>query len=427
MTHYGVLPCPRRRGKGGHSLLLAASFMALSACVRTPAARHVFRQTTTDGVVIALNTGGPKYEGPLFRCERAYVLREEPDRPESLLYGPNGVLRDTAGRCYVMDVGNRRVAVFGPDGRFERAIGRQGGGPGEFDTPLLSLAGLKDGILDVWDPSTRYIHRFRTDGLFLDRIRSPVAGEVYYRPQDDLFIAVRLYGTFEQEQLCWGQEFRARKASGDTVGRAVTPLVHVKYFVPWEGMTRNNGGLEYLPFIREPSMTYAGDQGMASTVGTEPVVEFHAFDGTLQRRMVIEDLPGGEVTAANEAAYRADFDRRMSNLDTGEERYREQQRIRMVFPERRIVWSAIQVDDRGYVWLEVFEEEYERAERGGGVLYDLLSPVGEYLGRTTLPSSGHVSGGHLVGVVTDPASGAETWTVWRLVPLAEGFDYRKTR
>ncbi len=413
---------PHRRQQ--YLLILAASFMALSACDRTPAARHVFRQTTTDGVIVATNSGGPKYDGPLFRCEQVSVLKEEPDHPETLLYNPNNVLRDGDGRCYVMDVGNRRVAVFGPDGRFERSIGRRGEGPGEFDTPLLFLSGLADGIVSVWDPHTRLIHRFRTDGVFLDRIRSPVAGEVYYRPQDDLFIAVRIYGTFEQEQLCWGQEFRARKASGDTVSQARTPLVHVKYFVPWEGMTRNNGGLEYLPFIREPSMTYAGDQGMASTVGTEPVVEIHAFDGTMRRRILIESLPDGTVTSREEADYWADFDRRFAGLDTGEERYRESQRVRMVFPERRTLWSDILVDDRGHFWLQVFEEPYEQVRRGGGVLCDVLSPVGEYLGRTTLPAFGHVSGSHLVGSVVDPASGAETWTVWRLVPLPEGFVYR---
>ena len=225
---------PHRRQQ--YLLILAASFMALYACVRTPPPRHVFQQTTVDGVAVATSTGGPKYEGPLFRSEVIHVLKEEPERPESLLYDPNGVLRDTDGRCYVMDVGNRRVAVFGPDGRFERSIGRQGSGPGEFDSPLLSLCGLEDEMVSVWDPHTRLIHRFRTDGVFLDRIRSPMGGEIYYRSPDDLFISVRIYGTFEQEQLCWGQEFIARRAAGDTVGRAATPLVHVKYFVPWEGM-----------------------------------------------------------------------------------------------------------------------------------------------------------------------------------------------
>jgi hypothetical protein len=408
-------------------LLVSIGLVSLGStgCNKTPAARHAFRRYLQNGVAIAVNTGGPKYDGPIFDCEGAYVLREEPDRPESLLYNPNGVRMDADGRCYVMDVGNRRVAVFGPDGRFERAIGRRGEGPGEFDSPLLFLSGLEDGVLNIWDPHTRQVHRFRTDGIFLDRRHSPISGqELYYRSREELFVAIRIYGTFEQEELRWGQEFIARNAEGDTVGRAVTPLVLVKYFVPWEGMTRNNGGLEYLPLIREPSMTYGGEKGMASTVGTELVVEVHAFDGTLRRRILIDDLLEGSVTAQDKADYRADFDRRYSGLDTGEERYRELQRVRMVFPERRTLWSDIQVDDRGYFWLEIFEEPYERERRGGGILFDVLNTEGEYLGRTTLPVAGEIDRGHLIGAVTDTVTGAETWTVWRLVPRPKGFAYR---
>jgi hypothetical protein len=405
-------------------LFLSLTLLGLSGCGRTEVAPHPFQQYVQDGVAIAANTGGPKFDGPLFRCEQAYVLREEPDRPESLLYKAGGIRRDADGRCYVLDVGNRRIAVFDPDGRFERAIGRQGEGPGEFSSSLLFLSGLEGDVLIVWDAGARRVNRFRTDGTFLDLARSPIAGqEVYYRSQDGLFIAVRIYGTLENDELQWGQEFIARRSDGETAGSARTPLVLVKYFVPWPGMTRNDGGLEYLPFIREPSMAYAGDAGMVSTVGTEPIVEVHDFEGTLRKRILVE-LPEAAVIPEDVAAFLDDFDHRTDGLDTGEERYREKQRTLMRFPERRTVWNDIRVDDRGWFWLEVYEEAYERAGRGGGVLFDVLGPEGEYLGRTELPASGEIGQGHLLGIVTDPESGAETCTVWRLVPLPKGLDYR---
>ncbi len=44
-------------------------------------------------------------------------------------------LLDAQGRLYVLDTGNHRVQVFGPDGKYIKTIGRQGQGPGEFFMP----------------------------------------------------------------------------------------------------------------------------------------------------------------------------------------------------------------------------------------------------------------------------------------------------
>lgn len=50
-------------------------------------------------------------------------------------FGGVSVDADGAGNVYVLDNGNARIQVFGPDGRFVRSIGSEGEGPGEFQIP----------------------------------------------------------------------------------------------------------------------------------------------------------------------------------------------------------------------------------------------------------------------------------------------------
>jgi len=47
-------------------------------------------------------------------------------------YMPSDVMADSRGNIYVLDGGEARVQVYGPDGDYLRTLGKQGSGPGEF-------------------------------------------------------------------------------------------------------------------------------------------------------------------------------------------------------------------------------------------------------------------------------------------------------
>jgi hypothetical protein len=65
-----------------------------------------------------------------------------------------------------MDRAGHRIIVFGADGRFLHSLGRQGGGPGEFNFPLaLSIA--HDGTTSLFDVSKRKLVRFGPDAAIL--------------------------------------------------------------------------------------------------------------------------------------------------------------------------------------------------------------------------------------------------------------------
>jgi hypothetical protein len=82
------------------------------------------------------------------------------------------LLLDAAGRVYVVDNGNRAVLVFGPDGEFERQLGREGAGPGEYRDPY-SLAWLGD-TLALLDPRNARLALFLRDGSWAGSWRASV-------------------------------------------------------------------------------------------------------------------------------------------------------------------------------------------------------------------------------------------------------------
>ncbi|HEX7088613.1 MAG TPA: 6-bladed beta-propeller [Longimicrobiales bacterium] len=83
---------------------------------------------------------------------------------------------DARDNLYVLDRANHRVLVYDTAGRFVRQLGRQGGGPGEFQAPIGMAVG-RDGTVIVADVAHRNFTVFRPDGE-LDRTApyDPAAG-----------------------------------------------------------------------------------------------------------------------------------------------------------------------------------------------------------------------------------------------------------
>jgi hypothetical protein len=79
-----------------------------------------------------------------------------------------GVAFDDAGNLFVLDRGNHRVVVYGPDGRFVRMFGRRGGGPGELQVPMnLVVTGQEVAILDMAHNAAII---YRADGTYLRNV-----------------------------------------------------------------------------------------------------------------------------------------------------------------------------------------------------------------------------------------------------------------
>jgi outer membrane protein assembly factor BamB len=85
---------------------------------------------------------------------------------------PQHVGIDLAGNAYVIDPGNERIVVFGPDGAYVKELGESGQGPGQFQFSQPGWAfGSVDvdvsGAIYVSDTHNHRIQKFDSDGAYL--------------------------------------------------------------------------------------------------------------------------------------------------------------------------------------------------------------------------------------------------------------------
>ena len=82
----------------------------LTCCSPDHETRHSFIVEEIEGVLTAVNRGGPKYLDPLFSYEEVLTLQQTEDETASLLYLPSVILMDEEGFFYIQDSGNYRIA-----------------------------------------------------------------------------------------------------------------------------------------------------------------------------------------------------------------------------------------------------------------------------------------------------------------------------
>jgi hypothetical protein len=123
------------------------------------------------GPATALEAQAP----PRWTVERVVRIGSEND-PGQALTRVTGIVIGPAGERFVAQPMDHAVRVFAADGRFVRAIGRQGAGPGEFD--LLGGIGLTGDSLYASDQRYRRVTFFDFEGTYLGdlTVASPALG-----------------------------------------------------------------------------------------------------------------------------------------------------------------------------------------------------------------------------------------------------------
>jgi len=405
-------------------LLAGSAFLTAVACARPDDRVDSFRLVTEGSVVRAVSPGTPAFSGELFDYEEILTLEQDRDRSGSLLYyGPHrawdepGFFLGADGHYYVQDRGNGRIAVFDGAGRFSHGIGHPGEGPGEFG--FIYLTGLEDGELEVWDGARHRLSWFTPDGTLLRTLPSPIGGSVIRHTADPDLLVSRAFAheTIEEIEHV-GAGFESRTPAGEPIGRAVTPLVPRSYPYYWEG---HKGGVGYqaMRFTCSPGMAWTPSDEVVLTNGLQPVLWLYRPDGTLSRIIEVR-FPRLPVTRREERVEIAGLERRLAEA-TGDERIiLQSQRENITWPEQKSCWMSVAVDDAGYFWLRIPEWDADPEGRGPGWYCYLLSPQGEYLGRTRAPVEGQVMGGRLLGIRSDSETGRADYSVWRIRPRPAG-------
>ncbi|MFC1529667.1 6-bladed beta-propeller [Gemmatimonadota bacterium] len=400
------------------------TLLLLAACSTVDSGRHSFRTVVIDGVPTAENRGGPGFDGELFRFEPVTTLRQDEEVPDSIIFPGTPSLRsikgfflDAGNRYYIYDSGGSRIAVFGPDGRYERSIGRRGQGPGEF--MVGELLDLTDGILKIIDHNQHRISRIRTDGELIEII----SGQERFQVGPDMFFTMQSHSRYDENGHLWlAPGFLTTTATGDTVGAAALPEIRIMYEFDTPGHGKGGKSRPAVPFTDRPCGLYLDDGSVLLTTGVDPSLTWYELDGSIRKRIEL-GIPRREVTRADRDRFFRDLNEQYQAADDNGKVYLGWMRDAVIFPEFRTLWNHITVDDAGYMWLEGSEMEFERIDRGGGCTYHLLSPEGEYLGTSRAPGVGRTTRGFFMGEVTEPETGLVEYAVWRLEPRAEGFLY----
>jgi hypothetical protein len=171
----------------------------------------------------------------LLTLGKAGVAGNGPDtfnKPSDVLIAPNGDIFVADGHG---PGSNARIVKFSPQGKFIKAWGKQGSGPGEFNNPH-SLAMDSKGRLFVADRGNSRVQIFDQDGKFLAEWRQFGRPSGVYIDKKDM-----LYVADSESNMARNPGFHRGIRIGSVKDGKVTAFIPDPVLVPGEGLDPTNG------------------------------------------------------------------------------------------------------------------------------------------------------------------------------------------
>jgi hypothetical protein len=184
-------------------------------------------------------------------------------------------------------------------------------------------------------------------------------------------------------------------------------------------------GMSMTPvFYTRSMMRYFPGRGFLCYATGDPTLSWFNLDGELTG-MVRLDVEPDPVTAADRDGYIRMLDKQISEAEEGMNRAAsELRRKHLSFEDNKPLFSTVDVDEYGYYWLTEVTDFQREDPYAGGYTVRLLSPEGEYLGKTEYPERmARPCRGYLMTSREDEETGELFLTVFRMVPAVEGFKF----
>jgi len=320
------------------------------------------------------------------------------------LYGVRGGVVLGDGRIVVLNAGTKELLFFGPHGRFQRAAGRPGSGPGEFVDPRWLGRGDGD-TLFVWDGGLMRISIFDREGVLV--------GVHQVRVGDEQGKPIAISGRFgggsflsTPGPLVYFDGTPGVLRFPEPYGRYAMQSGRVEPITEGAGseIVSGPGPIYELPFgkmdVTEPfgDMLVVGDNGTA-------VLRYYDLGGQLRRvvQWVSEPVP---VTGRDRKEYIRNF-----NSIFPKHAHLSQDKTR--FAAERPRFSAMLRDENGWLWVRSYRGGWE--PRGPWLVFDgdgvLQCSVDPPNGRF---SSLHIGPSHVLGWQRDE-NGEESVVLHALV------------
>ncbi len=425
-----------------HALALLTFSLLLCACERaqeTPP--HEFEIIDDDGIPTAVTTGGPRFEGELFRYEQLIELRGEPSEAGSYLRTPSTPSVDQEGRYYVPDTRENRIVVFDRDGHYLRTIGQPGEGPGDLQWPTdVEAVGDTLMVTSTWSSRGRAqrVTMFNAAGSLIDVFveeqsdrREP---HVHYILTDGTRVSTQYDRHTEDERYMTIIRAWVFSTEGDTLSMVRTPDVHVGREVQ-----ANMGGRRFpyqvrFPFVALPQILIKRPDRIVTLNGNTGILKHHRIDGSIAKVVRIA-VPKDPVTESDRSTLEAEYDKKIKEAKARSSEpaaaeflaQYELPKAHLEYPEYKAYWTWAMRDEAGYFWLQLPEEHPFESGVSRNLSYRVVSPEGAYLGDTTWPTvfdgQVRVSRGLLLTIKEDRETGDLIPTVYRIIPAMKDLSF----
>lgn len=345
--------------------------------------------TVGDTIVVRTVTGSawrgtrwlvPKVTFGTLEGEDAYMFGDI----SSLAAGPDGSI-------YLVDSQVPVIRQYAPDGTFIRDIGREGGGPGEYQRPE-SLRTLSDGRIVVRDPANVRNSVYSASGEFLAAWILPSGGGWSTSDQMVIDREDRVVSSIIANSGTGPTEWKyamARSADGPGADTLMAPTWDFESWVV-TGESENSRSMTSVPYGPSSYWDYSPLGYFVGGLNTEYRIDLLRQDAPVLR--IEKDWLPVPVNAADAA------ERRRSIEDRFRRRFPGWSWNGPDVPDFKPAFRSILVAEDGRIWVLLHNESYEHITReeaaeiedsGGAwpnrfretVSFDVFEPDGRYLGR----------------------------------------------
>jgi len=302
--------------------------------------------------------------------------------PEYQLFRVSGGRRLSDGRIALVNAGSNEVRVYGADGAYSHAFGKEGEGPGEYGQP--TLVGVVGGdSLVVYDFTHRRVSIVHVDEGFVrsfpvgqDAGGFPVPNGMF-RDGSQVYGGGIFFSSSDGGFPTGVIQNASKYAAVDLDGVATADYGEWPSFEMYARVLEGGGfTARSLPFAKGSSATTGPDYFY---IGDSETYEIQAYDrsGSLVRIIRLDREPRS-VARADIDRYRED---ELEDSDTpNEARAFEALMAEMPIPDRFPVYSSFKVDVLGYLWVSEYAGPRVRDPE-----WTIFDPDGHIVGKIRTP------------------------------------------
>jgi hypothetical protein len=366
--------------------LLLGACALIAACgdaTARAASSNAQFDTLPGGIVLVRNSGPTAWagtSGPRFVHERDLM---PPEGSPGALVNPRAVVAASDGSIYVLDRNPAVIKAFDALGDFQRTIGGEGEGPGEFRSGMFGIA--RD-TLFLQEPGTQRLHTFTTSGSLIGAASTHCCLST---PRLPVFHdgTIGIIGPLAAAGVTSGRyAFFATELDGDIQDTIVSLPEATPEPTAWSIRQQNgNSTLSLSATVPlQPVMLMAWLPDRRRVVGRtdETTISLIGPRGDTLRRFTLPPRPVA-VTAQQRDSL---FEAAMASVQP---QWREAMRAaadKSMIPSTWPEWSAIAVDAEARIWIA-------RPGTAGAVSsLDVFSPDGVLLGTIAPPTPGALTG-----------------------------------